>query len=77
MTNNEAERRIRRLIQCQTAEKLKNVAAEIAAALEEIAHGTDDDKRRKAQAFIRDHVEGYHRAIKIGNYTELSVVLED
>jgi len=60
----------------KTAEKLKNEAAEIAAALEEIAHGTDEGKRKKAQAFIRDHVEGYHHAIQIGNQTELGKVLE-
>jgi len=60
----------------KTAEKLKNEAAEIAAALEEIAHGTSLDKRLKAQAFIRDHVEGYHHAIQIGNQTELGKVLE-
>jgi hypothetical protein len=59
----------------KTAEKLKNEAAEIAAALEEIAHGTDEVKRIKAQTFIRDHVEGYHHAIQIGNQTELGKVL--
>jgi len=58
------------------AEKLKNETAEIAAALEEIAHGTDNAKRIKAQRFIRDHIDGYWHAIKIGNQTDLGKVLE-
>lgn len=57
------------------AEKLKNETAEIAAALEEIAHGTDEAKRIKAQAFLRDHVEGVWHTIKIGNQTEMAKVL--
>ena len=60
----------------KAAEKLKNEAADIAAALEEIAHGTSLDKRIKAQRFIRDHVEGHWHSIKIGNQTEIGKILE-
>jgi hypothetical protein len=59
----------------KTAEKLKNKAAELAAALEEIAHGTDDIKRRSAQAFIKDHVDHHWFVIILGNRGDVSKVL--
>lgn len=59
----------------KTAERLKYEAMEIAAALETIAHEDDPAKVKTAQNFLRDHVEGYWHAIKIGNQTDLGKVL--
>jgi hypothetical protein len=59
----------------KTAEKLKYEAMEIAAAFETIAHEDDEKKIKEAQAFLKDHIEGYWNAVKIGTATEIGKVL--
>lgn len=59
----------------KTAERLKLETMEIAAAFETIAHEDDERKVKAAQAFLRDQIEGYWHAVKIGNGSDMQKVL--
>ena len=61
----------------KTAEKLKWESMQIAALFETIAHEDDEVKVKAAQVALRDHIEGYHHAVQIGNGTEIRKVLAD